>query len=39
MVAESEKFAEEDELIKKRIEARNALENCKSVFGAAKTNR
>jgi heat shock protein 5 len=28
MVADSEKFAEEDELIKKKIEARNALENC-----------
>lgn len=28
MVAESEQFAEEDELIKKKIESRNALENC-----------
>lgn len=27
MVADSEKFAEEDEIIKKKIEARNALEN------------
>nr|WKJ30262.1 Hsp-5 [Glaciozyma antarctica PI12] len=27
MVADSEKFAEEDELIRKKIEARNALEN------------
>ncbi|GAA6000219.1 hypothetical protein JCM10207_007912 [Rhodosporidiobolus poonsookiae] len=27
MVAEAEKFAEEDELVKKRIESRNALEN------------
>lgn len=27
MVADSEKFAEEDELIKKKIEARNGLEN------------
>jgi hypothetical protein len=29
MVADSEKFAEEDELIKKKIEARNQFENCK----------
>ena len=30
MVADSEKFAEEDELIKKKIESRNALENRSS---------
>lgn len=29
MVADAEKFAEEDDLIKKKVEARNALENCK----------
>lgn len=28
MVADAEKFAEEDDLIKKKVEARNALENC-----------
>jgi heat shock protein 5 len=35
MVADAEKFAEEDDLIKKKVEARNALENCKftSPFG------
>ena len=28
MVAESEAFAEQDEELRKKIEARNALENC-----------
>lgn len=39
MVADSEKFAEEDELIKKKIEARNGLENCELTACASATRR
>ena len=31
MVADAETFAEEDELLKKKIEARNSFENCQSL--------
>ena len=37
MVAESEAFAEQDEELRKKIEARNALENCKLPLSSEKT--